>query len=123
MITKKVLVADRIRRINGGFSFIPHRFLTGGFLAALDPSEALLYFLLVLAADRRGLSFYIQDLVWMKHEVVNRLETGVRELTSLAYALEQFVEPVCFDANYRHSATSRIASNFPWKSSLMSVKP
>ena len=32
MITKKVLVANRIRRIDGGFSFIPHRFLTDGFL-------------------------------------------------------------------------------------------
>jgi hypothetical protein len=58
MITKKVLVADRIRRIDGSFSFIPHRFLTGGFLAALSQSELLLYIFLVLAADRYGLSYY-----------------------------------------------------------------
>ncbi|MDX1709266.1 MAG: hypothetical protein R3274_11740 [Desulfobacterales bacterium] len=61
MIKKRLLDQTRIRCISGGFSFIPHRFLTGGFLAALDPSEALLYFLLVLAADRRGLSFYSYD--------------------------------------------------------------
>ena len=41
MITKKVLVADRIRRIDGGFSFIPHRFLTDGFLKALSQQELL----------------------------------------------------------------------------------
>ena len=58
MITKKVLVADRIRRINGGFSFIPHRFLTAGFLASLQQQELMLYVFLVLAADRHGLSYY-----------------------------------------------------------------
>ena len=61
MITKKVLVADRIRRIDGGFSFIPHRFLTAGFLKALSQQELLLYIFLVLAADRYGLSFYSYD--------------------------------------------------------------
>jgi hypothetical protein len=61
MITKKVLVADRIRRIGGGFSFIPHRFLTDGFLKALSQQELLLYIFLVLAADRYGLSFYSYD--------------------------------------------------------------
>ena len=61
MITKKVLVADRIRRIEGGFSFIPHRFLTDGFLKALSQQELLLYIFLVMAADRYGLSFYSYD--------------------------------------------------------------
>jgi hypothetical protein len=61
MITKKVLAANRIRRIDGGFSFIPHRFLTDGFLKALSQQELLLYIFLVLAADRYGLSFYSYD--------------------------------------------------------------
>lgn len=61
MIKKRVLDKNRIRRINGGFSFMPHRFLTGGFLTALDHNEVLLYLLLVLAADRLGLSFYSYD--------------------------------------------------------------
>ena len=61
MITKKVLVAGRIRRIDGGFSFIPHRFLTDGFLKALSQQELLLYIFLVMAADRYGLSFYSYD--------------------------------------------------------------
>ena len=58
MIKKKILDPDRVRRINGGFSFIPHRFLTDGFLASLDQSEILLYLFLILASDRNGLSFY-----------------------------------------------------------------
>jgi len=46
MIKKKVLNRNRIRCTNGGFSFIPHRFLTDGFLAALDQHQLLLYFFL-----------------------------------------------------------------------------
>jgi hypothetical protein len=61
MITKKILNPDRIRQICGGFSFIPHRFLTDGFLKSLNPSELLLYIFLALAADRYGLSFYSYD--------------------------------------------------------------
>lgn len=61
MIKKKILSPDRIRRIHGGFSFIPHRFLADGFLAALHQMEILLYLFLVLASDRHGLSFYSYD--------------------------------------------------------------
>ena len=61
MITKKVLAANRIRRIDGGFSFIPHRFLAAGFLASLQQQELMLYVFLVLAADRHGLSYYSYD--------------------------------------------------------------
>ncbi len=58
---KKILVQDRIRKINGGFSFIPMRFLTGGFLEALPQKELLLYFFLVIVSDRNGLSYYSYD--------------------------------------------------------------
>jgi len=61
MIKKKILNPVRIRQINGGFSFIPHRFLTDGFLASLDQKELLLYLFLILASDRFGLSFYSYD--------------------------------------------------------------
>lgn len=61
MITKKILEPDRIRQIDGGFSFIPHRFLTDGFLSSLSQEEILLYLFLILASDRYGLSFYSYD--------------------------------------------------------------
>ena len=61
MITKKILNKERVRRIHGGFSFIPHRFLTDGFLTSLNQKELLLYFFLVLVSDRHGMSFYAYD--------------------------------------------------------------
>jgi hypothetical protein len=61
MIKKKIINPQRLRCINGGFSFIPHRFLTDGFLKSLSQQEFLLYIFLVLAADRYGLSFYKYD--------------------------------------------------------------
>jgi len=63
MIKKCILDRGRIRRIDGGFAFIPHRFLTDGFLSALTPRQQQLYFFLVLAADRHGLSFYSYDAI------------------------------------------------------------
>lgn len=63
MISKRILNPGRIRRISGGFSYIPHRFLTGGFLASLDQKEILLYLFLVLVADRYGLSYYSYDII------------------------------------------------------------
>ncbi len=61
MIKKKILNPPRVRSIKGGFSFIPHRFLTDGFWRSLSPDELLLYFFLVLAGDCNGLSFYSYD--------------------------------------------------------------
>jgi hypothetical protein len=58
MIRKKILSPERIRQVQGSFAFIPHRFLTDGFLAVLGQHEMLLYMFLILAADRYGLSFY-----------------------------------------------------------------
>ena len=63
MIKKKVLNPNRLRRIEAGFSFIPHRFLTDGFPASLSQKEILLYLFLVLVSDRHGLSFYSYDAI------------------------------------------------------------
>jgi len=61
MIKKKILVPDRVRCIDGGFSFIPHRFLADGFFTSLSQEEILLYLFLILVSDRHGLSFYSYD--------------------------------------------------------------
>ena len=63
MINKKILEPNRIRHIEGGFSFIPHRFMTDGFLSSLEQKEILLYFFLVVVSDRYGLSFYSYDAI------------------------------------------------------------
>ena len=63
MIKKKILMPERVRRIDGGFSFIPHRFLLEGFLSLLNQEELLLYLFLIMASDRNGLSFYSYDII------------------------------------------------------------
>jgi hypothetical protein len=63
MINKKIINPSRVRHIEGGFSFIPHRFLTDGFICFLNSEELLLYFFLVLASDRYGLSYYSYDAI------------------------------------------------------------
>ncbi len=63
MIKKRILNTGRIRKITGGFSYIPHRFLSGGFLASLEQKEILLYLFLILVSDRYGLSYYSYDII------------------------------------------------------------
>ncbi len=55
---KRILNHSRIRCVHGGFAFIPHRFLTDGFIKRLEPTELLLYLLLVMVSDAFGLSYY-----------------------------------------------------------------
>ncbi len=61
MIERRPLVANRVRKIEGSFAFIEHRFLQAGFWMELSHHELLLYLFLVLTADRRGLSWYGYD--------------------------------------------------------------
>lgn len=61
MNSKTPIDPYRIRRITGSFSWIDHRLLSDGFLAAMAPDELLLYFFLVLVGDKNGISFYSYD--------------------------------------------------------------
>jgi hypothetical protein len=58
---KKILKQDRVRKIEGGFSYVPHRFVTDGYLEFLSQKELLLYLFLVIVCDRHGLSYYSYD--------------------------------------------------------------
>jgi hypothetical protein len=60
---------DRVRRIDGGFAFVPNRFLHDGFLVSLGHAERELYFFLVLAADRNGTSYYAYDRICATLEI------------------------------------------------------
>lgn len=63
------IVPDRVRRTDGGFAFVPNRFLHDGFFASLTHVERSLYLFLVLAADRNGVSFYSYDRICATLEV------------------------------------------------------
>jgi len=61
MTVKRLLLPDRVRKIEGSFSWIDQRFVTEGFLHDLSMIEILLYLFLVAVSDRNGLSFYHDD--------------------------------------------------------------
>lgn len=113
MIKKKILSPDRIRRIHGGFSFIPHRFLCDGFLATLQQKEILLYLFLVLAADRYGLSFYSYDtictLLQMNLDQYIYARNGLVDKDLIAFdgtvfqVLELPARPVSSSADQKHA--------------------
>ena len=61
MIQEKLLHPERVRKIEGSFAVIEHRFLRDCFGMDLRHHELLLYLLLILVADRNGLSYYSYD--------------------------------------------------------------
>ncbi len=63
MMEKTPIIPHRVRRINGSFAFIEHRFLRDGFWGSLNHQELLLYLFLVMVGDRSGVSFYCYDMI------------------------------------------------------------
>ena len=89
MLSPKPLVPNRVRKIQGSFSWIDHRLITGGFLEPLTPLEILLYFFLVAVGDRQGLSFYHDDrlgrLLKIDLAALGKARRGLIEQSLLAY--------------------------------------
>jgi len=84
-IGRRPICPEPVRSIAGeGFAFVPNRFLHDGFFAALNEDELVLYFALVLAGDRNGLSFYHYDsLCSLLGITVERYVAARNELISL----------------------------------------
>lgn len=91
MISKDPINPNRIRRITGSFSWIDHRLLHGGFLAAMSPEEMLLYFFLVLVGDKNGVSFYSYEKICalLKLELDSFLRARNRLVARSLVACEQ----------------------------------
>lgn len=81
----------RIRKISGSFSWIEHRFITGGFLDALSTIEILLYFFLVAVSDRYGVSFYHDERICHLLKI---------DLSSLGEARENLIQRSLLAYNY-----------------------
>jgi hypothetical protein len=88
-IARAPILPERVRKIVGGFAFIPNRFLHEGFFAALTPDEIELYFLLVLAGDRQGVSYYgyerLCELLQMDLETYLAARNGLIKKDLLAF--------------------------------------
>ena len=89
MAIKRLLCPDRIRKIEGSFSWIDHHFVTGGFLPDLSMIEILLYLFLVTVSDRNGLSFYHDDriasLLKIDLPALGRAREGLVRRSLIAY--------------------------------------
>jgi len=81
-VSRTPIITNRVRCVGGhSFAFVPHRFLREGFFASLLADELRLYVLLVLAADRNGMSFYHYDSICSLLEIP--LETYLRARNAL----------------------------------------
>jgi hypothetical protein len=83
MDTQWLIDSDRIRKITGSFSWIDHRFISGGFIKDMTREEILIYLFLVAVSDRQGLSFYHDD------RICSLLKM---DMTALGEARESLIE-------------------------------
>lgn len=58
MLKKEPIIPDKIRRMDGGFGWIPYRFIKDGHIRMCNKDMLLLYFFLNVVGDKIGLSFY-----------------------------------------------------------------
>lgn len=89
MIKKEPLVRERVRQIEKPFGWIPRRFIGDGYIKRCSGEELLLYFFLVVVADKHGLSFYgdrtICDFLGVKEEVLKSSRERLIKKSLIAY--------------------------------------
>jgi hypothetical protein len=102
MVVKRLVDAQRLRKLPTSYSWVDHRLMRDKFLHGLDVHETALYFFLVLAGDQRGLSFYGDQTVCrtlsMDYERLYQSRMGLMRKSLIAYAppLYQVLElPAC----------------------------
>jgi len=75
---------DRIRKIEKSFAWIDHRLLRHGYVEAMTHHDQSLYLFLVLAADRRGVSFYHpQKICYLLGLTTSEFQTALERLLDL----------------------------------------
>jgi hypothetical protein len=83
------IVPERIRRIQGSFGWIDHRFINEEHIRRCEKDEILLYFFLIAVANRQGLSWWgdggISSVLGMKPLEVISARMGLIDKYLLAY--------------------------------------
>lgn len=91
---RPLLRPDRLRTIERPFAWLPCRLLTGGLLSQMSRPAKLLYLMLALAADRRGISFYgdrrIQNLLGLASADLQQARADLISLDLLAFDGQTF---------------------------------
>ncbi len=62
-VEKLPVISSRIRRIPEGFGWVDHRFVQEGYLRDSSTDALALYLVLIIVADRDGLSYYGNSLL------------------------------------------------------------
>ena len=93
-LSPQPLVLDRVRSIPRSFSWIDRAILTANFLPYLTKDETALYFFLVTAANKDGLSFYgfprIGHALGLTHEQIHHAIAGLARLDLIAFRFPFF---------------------------------
>lgn len=63
MKPQKPIRPDRIRTISGSFSWVDHKFISTGLINELTKEEILIYYFLVNAGNKHGVSFYRKETI------------------------------------------------------------
>lgn len=86
---RTLLRPDRLRTVEYPFGWMPCRMLTNGTIANMSPIERQLYLVLVLAADRRGISYHgdqrIQHTLGCTQEELGQARSDLKTRDLLAY--------------------------------------
>ena len=90
---------QRVRRLEGSFSWIDHRFLRQGFHQGLSPLEKLLYFMLIAVSNQDGVSFYsdrrlgeLLDVRYLQELIGARNELTARDLIAFESGIYQVLQ-------------------------------
>jgi hypothetical protein len=116
MVLKSLIRPEKRRMLRPPFAWIDRRFLFDGFLARLSAPENLLYFFLVLVADRDGLSYYSYDKICQRLRLAVddyiQARNGLIEKELIAFDGRQY-QVLALPAPPSHSPQSKPKADAP----------
>jgi len=88
-IKKRVLCAERLRRVPAQFSWVDQRLVRQRYLHQCDPAALALYLVLVTVADAEGLSYYsdesLERMLRLDHATLSQARTQLCQRGLVAY--------------------------------------
>lgn len=88
-IKKRVLCAERLRRVPAQFSWVDQRLVRQRYLHQCDHATLALYLVLVTVADAEGLSYYsdesLERMLCMDHATLSQARTQLCQRGLVAY--------------------------------------
>lgn len=114
MTIKRVLVAERVRRIPAQFSWIDHRLVRDRHIERCDAASCALYLFLVTVADAQGLSYY-SDASIAKRLSMEPARLGQARADLMRFGLIAYAPPLYQVLALDVPAPSRELSREQWR--------